>query len=110
MSLKMNGADFKRFYCDEAFWGEGTWYEDAEITIDGVDCDDPDIGAITDSAKVIVAGGVLFDRSGNDTCSFETFARRWVKAQAKVTLVVEVDKAQEVELRKVIASNGGKVR
>lgn len=36
MPTKMTGVEFKRFYSDEAYWGD-CWHEGTCILVDGVD-------------------------------------------------------------------------
>lgn len=40
MATKTTGAEFKAFYSDKAWWPDGTWHEDEEVSIDGAQVDD----------------------------------------------------------------------
>ena len=92
MTVKMTGAQFKAFLAAE--WGPDAYWEETEITVNGEpmpdDCDD---AFVKDADTITITGGVIYqDQVHNpQSCiNAEPFARKWLKAQSTVTLMVEV--------------------
>lgn len=111
MATKTTGTEWKRFYTDPSAWPEGTWHDDAEITIDGVVAgDDIDLGAVDDGAVMSVSGGVVFlgadDRDGP---TLEAYFKRWRKAQNTVVLACECPRELVAAVENAIRKAGGKV-
>src|SRR5690349_3170348 len=99
MTTKTTGAEFKRFYNDEAFWPQddgNTWHEDETLTVNGVEHQDGiDTDTLPDDATVTIDGGIVFGPQwdGNEP-SFEAYFKRWRKQQSTVSFLVECDAAQ----------------
>jgi len=92
MTVKMTGAEFKRYYNDDDAWQEGWWHEDAQIEIDGETHDDVP-GDIDDSAKVrIIGGAIVRGHEDLEAISMEGHARKWLKTQSTVSLAFDVPK------------------
>ena len=93
MPVKMTGAQYKAFLA--ADWGPDAMWEEEAVTVDGDDFDtcDGDVGAIPDASLVVLTGGVIIpDQMARQTQEIdaERFARKWLKAQTTVTLMVDV--------------------
>jgi len=59
MSVKMSGAEFKKFYEDDEFWPDGAWHEDAQISVDGEDKPDGvESNEVSDTSVVVIEGGL----------------------------------------------------
>lgn len=114
MATKTTGAEIKRFYNDPDYWPEdegNTYHDDESITVDGVPMDnEKGIAGIPDASVVTVSGGVVFGPKWNgDEPSFETYFKRWKKAQTSVSFVVECDIAKHDAVVAAIKAAGGKV-
>ena len=110
MTVKTTGAEFKRFYFDDAYWPDGTWHEDEEIEIDGNPIsEDLAIEDIHDIAALKVTGGIVMGRADGITPSVESYFKKWRKAQNTVSLVVECDKDKEGAVRAAIRAAGGRI-
>lgn len=93
MPVKMTGAQFKAFWAAE--WGPNAMIEEEAVTVDGEEFDtiDGDVAAISDASRVTLAGGIIIpDQMAHRQAEInaENFARKWLKAQTTVTLMVEV--------------------
>lgn len=112
MTVKTNGAEWKRFYSDPEFWPEGVTYADETITVNGnvIDgCDDPDV-LIDDSFIITITDGVVFLHEDDvDGPTLEAYFKRWRKKQTTAYLVVEVSKEKVETVIQSIQQAGGKV-
>lgn len=117
MTVKTNGAEFKRFYNDPAFWFKSrsaeddshTWWDDGVITVNGVDAENPD--ECQDTDEIAIHGGVVFGKVfGTKEPSLEGYFKRWKKAQTTCTLVVEVPVEKRDAVIKALAGVGAKVK
>lgn len=111
MTTKTNGAEFKRFYTDEAYWPQdsgNTYHEDETVLVNGGEHDDYE--TVPDDALVTVDGGIVLGPQwdGNEP-SFEAYFKRWRKLQSTISMVVEVDRAKEDSLLAAIKAAGGKI-
>jgi len=114
MAIKTNGAEFKRFYSDPAYWptDEGnTYHDDVLFTVDGAplpESQSPD--EVADDAVLTIEGGAVFGPQfkGREP-SFETYFKRWRKEQSTVSFVVECDRALTEAVKTAIRTAGGKV-
>ena len=60
MSVKTTGAEFTRFYIDDAYWPDGAWHENEEIEVDGSPLlEDDGIEDVPDDAVVKITGGAV---------------------------------------------------
>jgi hypothetical protein len=102
--IKTTGLEFKEFYFDEAYWPEGWFHDDGEITIDGKE-DTPIDENIPDSSSVVINGGTIFkgDYDAGDI-DFETHFKRWRKAQTSEYVTVIIPKGKSDELKAFIKS------
>lgn len=59
MTVRLSGAEFKRFYADPAVWGANTYQDDALIRVDGVNALDAEINLseVADAALVEIETG-----------------------------------------------------
>ena len=113
MTVKTNGATWKKFYQDPAFWPENAWHEGEEITVNGLSVDDAsfDLTTVKDADHITVAGGVVYLLNGGyDGPTLEALFRTWLKAQATTVLMVEVDRAKLEAVTAAVKAAGGKVR
>lgn len=109
MAAKTTGAEFKRFYNDSAFWLEGVWVDASVISVNGGEQEDYDADRIPDDAKVAILSGVVVGADNDEICAFDTFFRRWLKAQTTRTLNVEVSVEKLEAVIVAIKVAGGKV-
>lgn len=60
-SIKLTGAEWKRFYVDTSVWGDDTYWDDGFIEVDGKEF--PDIAGdnVSDTAVVHVHNGYICD-------------------------------------------------
>ena len=110
MTVKTTGAEFKRFYFDDAYWPDGTWHEDEEIEVDGLPIsEDLAIEDVPDTASMRIAGGVVMGLADGSGPSVESYFKKWRKAQSTVSLLVECDKDKEDAVRSAVRAAGGRV-
>ena len=110
MTVKTTGAEFKRFYFDDAYWPNGTWHEDEEIEVDGLQIsEDLALEDIPDTASMRIAGGVVLGLADESEPSVESYCKKWRKAQSTVSFVVECDKDKEGAVRSAVRAAGGRV-
>ena len=108
MPFKMTGAEFKRFWNDEAIFQGGKFYVDDdaylvdEKPVDGCDLDPV---SLADNAKLVVESGVLVSSGDNESTDLIARIRRWRKETAMVTVAVECLKEREAELRALLATH-----
>lgn len=113
--IKTTGAEFKRFYSDEAFWTDGLFHEEEMIVIDGESiCDDMgftdvNLEEVADDVKMEISEGIVFKDNYEEVCSFESYFRKWRKLQNFVFLTVEAPKEKVDAIRDAIKAAGGKV-
>lgn len=113
MAVKTNGAEFKRFYNDQAFWPEDAWHEEEEIEVNGSPLlDDCCIEEIPDAATVKITGGVVLglpNKGRGEGPSLEAHFKKWLRTQNTVSFVVACDKANLDALKVAIRAAGGSV-
>jgi hypothetical protein len=111
MSVKMSGAEFKKFYEDDEFWPDGVWHEDAQISVDGEDRPDGvESNEVSDTSVVVIEGGALFGEQWEyEGPSLETYFRRWRKKQTTTFLTVECDHTKLEAVKAAIKAAGGKI-
>ena len=118
MTVKCSGAEYKRFFNDDAYWGvcashrgvSAIGYQDAEVLVDGVDVTYNDVDKIADGAVVEICGGFVVDGlKCEDLGSLESFFKKWRKKQNTATLIVECDLAKIDAMKAAVKAAGGKV-
>ncbi len=108
--VRMDGVTFKRYFEDNQAWPEGTYYDDAEILIDGTPfTDGVDTDALADNAIIEIRDGLILHESdvGVDGTSLVSHARRWLKQQTLQRLIVEVDADKLDAVRMAVKAAGG---
>lgn len=109
MSVKITGAEFKRFYADNEFWPEDTWHDDAYMAIDGIEQPDGiDVDTLSDTAIVQIDGGYICTPEGTGP-TLDTYFKRWRKKQNTVSFNVECDKASLAAVKAAIKQAGGRI-
>lgn len=109
MTVKTTGAEFKRFYFDDAYWPDGTWHEDEDLDVDGAPIhEDLAIEDIPDTASVKVTGGTVIGLADGSEPSVESYFKKWRQARS-VSFVVECDKDKEGAVRAAIRAAGGRI-
>lgn len=93
MPVKMTGAQYKAFLA--ADWGPDAYWEEAEISVNGQEApeDGVDEASIKDTDVITITGGAICQdqvKRPHDWINAEPFARKWLKAQSTVTLMVDV--------------------
>jgi len=113
MAVKMSGADFKAFVADDTIWPDSIlgWLEDEEVTVNGKINDEDEAWDKCEPGDliVIIAGSIRFLDRNKDDIELTTLAKRWLKKNNTVTLLVEVTRDNEDGLRSRIKLEGGKV-
>lgn len=114
MAVTTSGAEFKRFYRDPAYWpedGGDTWHEDVVFSVDGKQISDEyNMSDVPDAAKVSIDGGLVFSpKFNNNEPSFETYFKRWRKAQTTQILMIEADQKNIEAIKAAIKAAGGKI-
>ncbi len=111
MSVKMSGAEFKKFMSSEEFWPVDTWHEDEQITVNGEDRPDGvEASTLSDTDVVVIHDGVLTGPQWLDGGpSLETHFRRWRKKQTTTFLTVECDHTKLEAVKAAIKAAGGKI-
>lgn len=110
MTVKTTGAEFKRFYFDDAYWPDGTWHKGEEIEVDGLPIsEDLAIVDVPDTASMRITGGVVMGLTDDSDPSVESYFKKWRKAQSTVSFVVECDKDKEGAVRSAVRAAGGRV-
>jgi len=111
MAVKLTGAEWNRFYADQAFWPNGTWHEDEEISIDGKVVEDGnfDLSSVPDTAKMTLSGGYVYWKDVDEGASLEAHFEGWRKQQSTTVLMVEVPHEAADAVRAAIVSAGGKL-
>lgn len=110
MSVKVTGAEFKRFYADPAWWSEdgSVYHDDATMLVNGAETDfDFDPATVSDDSTITVSGGVVFGVKGEP--SLETYFKRWQRQQNTVVLVIEASRATADAIKEAVKAAGGKV-
>lgn len=112
MSTKTTGAEFKRFYNDDAWWPQddgNTYHDDELVLINGSEWEDG-YEYVPDAAKVTIDGGMVFGPQwdGNEP-SFEVYFKRWKKEHNTEFFNVEAPKDKVEAIKAAIKAAGGKV-
>ncbi len=92
--IKTNGAEYKAF-CNSN-WDlflkrEGCYLDDCDIKVNGADYDGDEL-AIPDNAIVRINTGVVLGGDHKEVCDYQSFFRKWKKAQTFNTFVVQIPK------------------
>lgn len=114
MSVKTTGLEFNAFMNDKAFWPDETedslvYNEDVSMLINGKRDDDFDIDTIQVTDVVVIDDGLVFGLSGDKEMSFESYFKKWRKAQKETSFVVTCGKDDVERIKTLIKSAGGKV-
>ncbi|WP_267122751.1 hypothetical protein [Xanthomonas sacchari] len=103
----MSGAEYKAWQLSD--WG-GAWWEEYELSVNGVVVDDVALEDVKDADKIVIQGGVIFtgetDREGR---SVAWHFNRWKKAQTTAFVSVEVSK-DDVQALQVLLTQFGQGR
>lgn len=136
MTVKMNGAQYKAFLDDDAYWtapsGAEFYMEDDLITLNNVEqvtnavervmqdtgmkgrsAKEITHAAIKDTDTVRISYGFVQSEDNNEEeKSLQAFARAWLKKQTTQYLVVEADtsKVDINALKEAIEDTGGKIK
>lgn len=102
--MKMTGAEFKAWQNSD--WGDGYW-EEYELSINGVAVEDFDLLNISDADKIVVTGGIVFESANDrDGRSAQSHFNRWKKSITVKFLSLQVDKDDLPALQEVLAQFG----
>lgn len=115
--IKTNGVDYKAFYNDAAYWGDGRYcIEDDLIIVDGVNFDtaDKDPGSdIPDHAVVEIEDcGFIYDQTGSTDyrMSHQAFFKEWLKKASTRVIMVECDSKDLEKVMAAVKAAGGRFR
>ncbi len=103
--VKMTGAQFNAFVNDP-IWPEEAYWDDTLFRLNGEEVDDFD--KIEPSDEIVILEGYVFLGGNNDTIMATTFARRWLKAQTHVVVMVTVPREQKDDLKNICMEMGWK--
>jgi hypothetical protein len=109
MTVKLSGAEFRRFFDDPAVWGRETYYEDAVLRVNGRDVDswpDFDHQKVADCDVVTFQGGFLANAPQGVPEALEACVRWWVRRQNLRQLVIEVPAHKLPAVREALAALG----
>jgi hypothetical protein len=123
MTVKCSGADFLQFYNDPDWWfseekntasvEEQTYWEDAQIMINGVDAPEYEFDFDKDikpTDKISVTGGVVFGKvQGRKEPSMEGYLKQWLLSQKQTTITVICPKDKLDEIIAAIKAAGGTI-
>jgi hypothetical protein len=109
MTVRCTGAEFMAFMTDQNVWKAGYYFDDASGTINGEDTEfdfdfDNDPAAIAPDAEVKLISGVFYhgETFQAENEPFTAVLKRWLKARATATLVIDIPKDQQDALRAVL--------
>ncbi len=112
MPVKTTGAEFKRFYNDEAIWVGDMFHEGEVITINGVEQEEygTDYNELADGDQLIITHGVVYKDSTaeEEIGSFEGLFRKWRRQQTTEVFMVEAPKEKVDAVRAAVKAAGGK--
>lgn len=114
MTAKTTGAEFKRFYNDDAIWPDhdgGTYHDDEILKVNGVIQENGvDTSAIPDDAVVEIEGGMVFGPKwdGNEP-TFEAYFKSWRKKQSTMSFLVECDPDKFEAIKAAVKAAGGRI-
>lgn len=108
MTVKMMGAEFKRFYADPSVWGEATFHEDYEILVDGVNSiqADIDLSTVSDVALVEIKSGEIVEGLPGVPCDLLAAVVWWRSRQVSVQYVVTVSKDRMAAFESALSEIG----
>jgi hypothetical protein len=112
-AVKMTGVEWKRFYVDDAIWGDSGYHDDTVIIVNGVEIDASfDLSTdIKDTDTVEVQYGSYYrDRHDNIGSDIVELARDWMKSQLVTVLTVEVPKDKIEEFKALLANFGAVIK
>jgi hypothetical protein len=94
---KISGAEFKRFYSDEAHWDDA-WYDEGMLKVNDVEVDDVDITTLADADAVEIVSGYVIGKDGSAKGTLKSFYATWAKAQTHTAIALDVPKANVAAL------------
>ena len=107
--IKTSGAEYKRFYDDEAAWPDGAWHEEELLLVNGDEWTD-EVAEIPDNAIVNLSGGAVFGLPNGAEPSMELHFKHWRKRQTTTTILVECDLAKLDAIKLAVKAAGGRVK
>ena len=112
---ELNGAEWKAFYSDEAFWPEGNdevegrVHDDVLIHLNGSPSDqmldDPD--SIKDSDKLVIESGYVATDWMEYIDELDAYFESWRKQQDTVTFVVRCNPKDLDAVKSAVKNAGG---
>lgn len=108
MTIKMLGAEFKRFYSDPIVWAPDTFHDDVLILVDGANASDKDIdlATVSDTATVVIESGEILDGLPGVPDDIADAAIWWRARQTSADYVVSVPHSQREAFEAALASVG----
>ena len=105
--LKMTGAEYKAFTA--APWGPGWYWDETDFLHNNVEKDD--IGEVEDTDTIVILSGTIYkgDTPRAEAIDAVAYARKWLKAQAFTSVIVEVPNDQVTAFKADMKSKGLKV-
>jgi hypothetical protein len=111
MSVKTNGAEFKRYYADKTAWPDTAYHEETLILVNGVPYDDAEIKLedVADDAAIKIESGFVHMSEDSDYVTMESHFRKWRKKQVVSTLLIEVPNDRIAEITELLKKVNVKV-
>lgn len=112
MSLKVTGAEWKKFYDDDTVWAGEAYQDDCLILVDGVNADEGegiDLSKISDTAKVEVCSGYIVRHTDDGDEHFDILKvfKAWSKKQNVVFVTLGVPKDRLEEFTALVLNHMG---
>ncbi len=111
-TITTTGAEFKRYYNDEAAWPEDAFHEDVLIHIDKVATGDNGIyiDEIADTAEVVIECGIVMGLENDADMDMLDHFEKWRRAQVFTSVIVDIDPEKRAQLEAAVLALGGVVR
>ena len=111
-TITTTGADFKRYYNDEAAWPDGAFHDDVLIHVDQVAMGDDGIYIenIADTAEVVIECGIVMGLENDADMDMIDHFEKWRCAHLFTSVIVDIDPEKRAQLEAAVRALGGVVR
>lgn len=108
MTVRMTGAEFKRFYSDPLVWKDDTYTDDVLVLVDGANSSEADIdlSEVADTALVEIHRGEIAEGVPGVPIDMADAALWWRERQANVHFNVAVPRNQVDAFKAALAALG----
>lgn len=111
MSIKTDGATWKRFYDDPEIWAGDAYSDDTRISFNGFEDDgEMDYSQVADDAVVVLESGtIVYPANGGrviqDMVDMVKAFRAWLKKQQNQLVLIDVPKDRIDEIKALLKAN-----